>query len=492
MVLAAMASLNSGRPPTALYLCIAGSEHAAMAASTMCCGVAKSGSPAPKPMTFSPAARMALALLETARVAEGAMAPTRREIRSRLMVERLPRSLDENSVAIGAVLASTADTLCDRASEHARHHHPGRPPPADGRFGSGPTKVRPRGPRCPGRPRYRLHGHVASSDARQADGRRTAQRHRRTAPRTRRLRDRLRQRRLHRLLGRCRVLTDRAPKSHHLASASSGASSPRPWPMAPHLQDPSVAESAMGTRPGARAVAGVDAILLHPQRDLDRRHAGPGPRRASTTRSCSSTRRRRAGGLMFDAAATDVYYFSLQKALRRRRWLLDRDGVAGSDRADRDASRLPVATCPPFARPPDGVENSRKDQTYNTPALATVFLAAQVESMLVQRQRRPVVVGRQRRPSRPILYGWADAIRRHGRCRSCRSRQRSQGRRDDRLRRVDRRRHARTRPSRNGIVDTDGYRKLGRNQLRIGMFPAIDAGRHSRPSRPASTTASRR
>ncbi|GJM38369.1 MAG: hypothetical protein DHS20C19_17360 [Acidimicrobiales bacterium] len=47
--------------------------------------MAKSGSPAPKPMTFSPAARNAFALFDTARVAEGAIAPTRREIRPLLV-----------------------------------------------------------------------------------------------------------------------------------------------------------------------------------------------------------------------------------------------------------------------------------------------------------------------------------------------------------------------------------------------------------------------
>ena len=80
-VLSQIACFSSGRPPAGLYLWFFGSAHAAIAASTMCCGVGKSGSPAPKPMTFSPAAFMALAFESTANVAEGAMAARRADVR---------------------------------------------------------------------------------------------------------------------------------------------------------------------------------------------------------------------------------------------------------------------------------------------------------------------------------------------------------------------------------------------------------------------------
>ena len=80
-VLSAIADFSSGRPPAGLYLWFLGSRHASTAASTMWAGVGKSGSPAPKPMTASPAAFMALALASTARVAEGAMAATSAEMR---------------------------------------------------------------------------------------------------------------------------------------------------------------------------------------------------------------------------------------------------------------------------------------------------------------------------------------------------------------------------------------------------------------------------
>src|SRR5881275_610975 len=76
-----MASLSSGRPPAGEYRWLRGSRHAAAAASTMWSGVGKSGSPAPKPMTGAPAALSAFALASTAKVADSAMAATRRDDR---------------------------------------------------------------------------------------------------------------------------------------------------------------------------------------------------------------------------------------------------------------------------------------------------------------------------------------------------------------------------------------------------------------------------
>ncbi len=64
-----------------MYLWFFGSRHAATAASTMWSGVAKSGSPAPKPMTGSPAAFSALALASMAKVADSVTAETRFDIR---------------------------------------------------------------------------------------------------------------------------------------------------------------------------------------------------------------------------------------------------------------------------------------------------------------------------------------------------------------------------------------------------------------------------
>src|SRR5271165_6534299 len=93
----------------------------------MWAGVGKSGSPAPKPMTCSPAACNALALASTARVAEGATAAARREIRR--------SSVGDFVLVTPAMLAYVPDVPDITI--------PSELLPSDGRFGSGPSKVRP-------------------------------------------------------------------------------------------------------------------------------------------------------------------------------------------------------------------------------------------------------------------------------------------------------------------------------------------------------------
>src|SRR5208282_3578797 len=90
----------------------------------MCAGVAKSGAPARKPMTCSPAACNALAFASTASVAEGATAAARREIRRTSVVEGV--------VVTDAMISYVPDITI-----------PAELLPSDGRFGSGPSKVRP-------------------------------------------------------------------------------------------------------------------------------------------------------------------------------------------------------------------------------------------------------------------------------------------------------------------------------------------------------------
>ena len=119
------------------------------------------------------------------------------------------------------------------------------------------------------------------------------------------------------------------------------------------------------------------------------------------------------------------------------------------------------------------LDNSRLDQTYNTPALATLFLLRR-PGPVVQRQRRPGVLHRPQRPlgRDPLHVGRASRLRHPVR------RSRDQDRShvigtidfDDS---IDAAQVAKVLRA-NGIVDTEPYRKLGRNQLRIAMFPAID------------------
>jgi len=177
-----------------------------------------------------------------------------------------------------------------------------------------------------------------------------------------------------------------------------------------------------------------------------------------------------AGGLPVDLSQVDVYYFSLQKGFAADGGLTV---AIVSPRAIERIERIAASGryIPAFLDLAGVVDNSRKDQTYNTPAVATVVLArVQVEAMLSQHGDLHGVVAAQRAKA-AHLYGWAE-----GRAWSqpfvAEPDARSLvvatvdlvGVEADDINRVLRA---------NGILDTDSYRKLGRNQLRIGFFPAV-------------------
>jgi phosphoserine aminotransferase len=178
-----------------------------------------------------------------------------------------------------------------------------------------------------------------------------------------------------------------------------------------------------------------------------------------------------AGGLPVDIAETDVYYFAPQKCLGSDGglWIalmspaaVERAGqIAASGRYIPEFFSLPVA-----------IDNSGKQQTYNTPAVATLLmLAGQVEWMLGQGGLRWAVNRTADSSSR--LYTWAEKSE-HATPFVADPVQRSQvvGTIDF-ADSVDASALAATLRA-NGIVDTEPYRKLGRNQLRIAMFPSID------------------
>jgi phosphoserine aminotransferase len=179
-----------------------------------------------------------------------------------------------------------------------------------------------------------------------------------------------------------------------------------------------------------------------------------------------------AGGLPVDVARADVYYFAPQKGFASDGglWLalLSPAAIARIEQLDGAEGRWQ----PGFLSLRTALENSRKEQTYNTPALATLLLLAdQVEWMLAG-GGLDWCVGRTSASS-GHLYGWAE-----------RSDFASPFVADPAKRSlvvgtidfdasVDASVIAATLRA-NGIVDTEPYRKLGRNQLRIGMFPAVE------------------
>jgi phosphoserine aminotransferase len=193
-----------------------------------------------------------------------------------------------------------------------------------------------------------------------------------------------------------------------------------------------------------------------------------------------------AGGIRVDPAEFDVYYFAPQKCFasdgglwlalvspraldRVERLLADGGREAGAATAGTGAGRRWV---PPSLDLGAAITNSRLNQTVNTPALGTlILLAEQVEWMLAG-GGLDFSAGRSERSAR-TLYGWAEST---GWARPFVAKPDERSPvvgtidLDDSVKALTVAGVLRA----NGIVDTEPYRKLGRNQLRIGMFPAVD------------------
>ena len=239
---------------------------------------------------------------------------------------------------------------------------------------------------------------------------------------------------------------------------------------APHLDDPDVIESPPGTVPEAKATPDVDAYCLT-HNETSTGVAAPLQRPDGAEGLVLVDATSAAGGLRFDAAQTDAYYFAPQKGLASDGGLwLAALSPAAVERIERIAAG--DRWVPAFLDLGIALDNSRKDQTYNTPALATIFLAVQQVEWILHNGGLGFAAGRCDR-SAEIIYGWAD-----------RSEYATPFVTDPALRShvvatidLDAAIEATTVSAvlrQNLVLDTDSYRKLGRNQLRIALYPAID------------------
>ena len=344
--------------------------------------------------------------------------------------------------------------------------------PADGRFGAGPSKIQP--------------GHL---DALAATGRSLMGTSHRQAP----VRD---------LVGRVRSglaelfsmpegyevvlgnggatafwdvatygLIER--RSQHLSFGEFTSKFATAAKAAPWLEDPSVIASDPGTVPAPVAEDGVDAYAwAHNETSTAVmapvvRPAGTSADEALVLVDATSG----AGGLPVDLAETDVYYFAPQKSFASDGGLwIATFSPAALERAARIAAS--GRHVPAFFDLPTAIDNSTKNQTYNTPAVATLFLMAeQLDWMNAQGGLAGMV--ERTTASSDALYGWAEKTsytypyvpeREH------RSLVIGTINFDDS---VDAAAVAKALRS-NGSVDTEPYRKLGQNQLRIAMYPAVD------------------
>ena len=341
--------------------------------------------------------------------------------------------------------------------------------PADGRFGSGPSKVRPQAVRA-------LAG-VATTYLG------TSHRQQTVRDVVARVRSGLRE--MYALPDGWEVVLGNGgstqfwdvaafglvrDRSQHLVFGEFSAKFAAAVTAAPFLGDPQIIESEVGTHPAPQAYAEIDAYALtHNETSTGVMAPVRRPTGADGLVLVDATSA--AGALRVDLTQCDVYYFAPQKALAADggTWLalcspaaIERaQEIAGSGRWIPSSLDLMTA-----------VENSRLEQTYNTPSLATIYLMAEQIDWVNAQGGLEWAAGRCD-TSAATLYGWAEArpfASPFVKDPDQRSRTVATIDFDASIDALQVAAVLRA----NGIVDTEPYRKLGRNQLRVAMFPAIE------------------
>jgi phosphoserine aminotransferase len=262
-------------------------------------------------------------------------------------------------------------------------------------------------------------------------------------------------------------------RSQHLAFGEFSSKFAEAAASAPHLGEPTVIRSDAGTHPDAIAESGIDLYALTQNETSTgvamQLHRPTGTAAADALVAVDATSG--AGGLLWDPAEVDVYYFAPQKcfAADGGLWLaacspaaIDRIESIGASSRWRPASLdLKIA-----------LDNSKKNQTYNTPAVATLVLLDSQLDWMLDNGGLEFAAGRSA-TSAHTLYEWAEArdwatpfvADPEKRSNVVGTIDLDEGIDATMVSTILRA---------NGILDTEAYRKLGRNQLRIGMFPAID------------------
>jgi len=261
-------------------------------------------------------------------------------------------------------------------------------------------------------------------------------------------------------------------KSQHLAFGEFSSKFAAAVKAAPWLDEPSVIASDPGTRPDATAEAGVDAYAwAHNETSTAVMAPVVRPEGADDGALVLIDATSGAGGLPVDLTESDVYYFAPQKSFASDGGLyVATFSPAAIERAERIAAS--GRHIPAFFNLKTAIDNSRLNQTYNTPAVATLFLMAEQLDWMNSQGGLKGMVERTTQSS-GHLYGWAEqsdvafpyVTDPEHRSLVIGTIDFQDG--------IDATAIAATLRA-NGIVDTEPYRKLGRNQLRIAMYPAID------------------
>ena len=259
-------------------------------------------------------------------------------------------------------------------------------------------------------------------------------------------------------------------RSQHLVFGQFSSSFAKAVAAAPFLDDPDVIESPYGTHPDPRPVEGIDLYALTQNEtstgvamDVHRPDGAEGLVAVDATSA--------AGGLPVDPSQFDAYYFAPQKCFASDGglWiaLLSPAALDRVERLNADGRWSPKSLSLPVA-----IEQSRLDQTYNTPGLATLFLFVQQLEWMLGCGGLDWAAGRSA-ASTGTVYRWAQASDYARPFVSDPAKRSNVVATIDIDDAIDAK--AITRALRaNGIVDIDSYRGLKRNQLRIACYPAVD------------------
>lgn len=260
-------------------------------------------------------------------------------------------------------------------------------------------------------------------------------------------------------------------KSQHLSFGEFSSKFASAAKDAPFLDDPSIIKSEPGSHPLPVTESGVDSYALtHNETStgvampIKRPQGSDG---ALVLVDATSA----AGGLAVSANEFDTYYFAPQKSFASDGglWiaLMSPAAIARVEKLKASGRWIPA-----FLDLSIAIENSRLDQTYNTPAVATLMLLADQIEWMNTNGGMSFTSGRTAK-SAEIIYSWAEKTSYTAPFvtnPAMRSNVVATINFEDGIDALEIAKVLRA----NGIVDTEPYRKLGKNQLRIGMFPAID------------------
>ena len=260
-------------------------------------------------------------------------------------------------------------------------------------------------------------------------------------------------------------------KSQHLVFGEFSSKFAAAAKEAPFLGEPTVIKSEPGSHPMAVAEAGIDVYALT-HNETSTGVAMPIKRPAGTDGALVLVdATSAAGGLEVDAKEFDTYYFAPQKSFASDGglWLalMSPAAIARAEKIKASGRWVPA-----FFDLGIAIENSRLDQTYNTPALMTLMLLADQIEWMNTNGGLKFAAGRSA-DSSSRLYSWAEKTSYTTPFvtdPAMRSKVVGTINFDEA---IDANVVAATLRA-NGILDTDSYRKLGKNQLRVGMFPAVD------------------